>query len=169
MTVSSNPPGARDFDFFVGTWSAQQRRLKKRLQNNHEWETFTATVTMQNLPGGLANFDTFVAESWRPGFMGMTFRVFNPATGLWSIFWITNSGEGIDPQTGNLAQPVVGRFNGDIGIFECDDVFEGRPIRVRFEWTRINAHAARWQQAFSPDGGKTWEVNWVMEFARQGA
>lgn len=157
---------ANDFDFFVGTWASTQRRLKHRLQGSDEWETFDATVTMAKLPGGTANFDTMVAPAWRPGWTGMTLRVFNPATNLWSIFWFTNDGGGLDPKTGQLDPPVVGRFDGDIGTFECDDRFEGQPIRVRYCWTRLGADAARWEQAFSPDGGQTWEVNWRVEFTR---
>jgi NIPSNAP len=161
------PSAAHDFDFLVGTWNTRQRRLKKRLRGNDEWETFEATSTVQRLPGGVANFDTLVAEGWRPGWVGMSFRVFNPSTALWSIYWVTNEGGGIDPASGRLEQPVVGRFEGDEGLFEGDDQFEGHPIRVRFRWTRRGPDAARWEQAFSADAGGSWEVNWVMEFERK--
>ena len=98
MTPSATPaPSAvHDFDFLVGTWTSRQRRLKKRLQGDDEWETFVGTTTVQRLPGGVANFDTLVAEAWRPGWVGMSFRVFNPVTNLWSIYWVTNEGGGID-------------------------------------------------------------------------
>lgn len=161
------PSAAHDFDFLVGTWSTRQRRLKKRLQGNDEWETFDATSTVQRLPGGVANFDTLVAEGWRPGWVGMSFRVFNPTTALWSIHWVTNEGGGIDSASGRLESPVIGRFDGDEGLFEGDDQFEGRPIRVRFRWTRDGLDAARWEQAFSADAGHSWEINWVMEFERK--
>ena len=157
---------SHDFDFLVGTWSSQQRRLKKRLQGSNDWETFTATSTVQQLPGGVINFDTLVAENWRPGWVGMTLRVFNPVTSLWSIYWVTNEGGSIDATSGQLAAAVVGRFHGDEGVFEGDDVFEDRPVRVRFQWQRLGADRARWQQAFSDDGGRCWETNWVMEFER---
>lgn len=85
---------------------------------------------------------------------------------LWSIHWVTNEGGGIDPATGRLDAPVVGRFHGDEGVFDGEDVFEGRAIRVRFHWQRQGPDRARWQQAFSGDGGISWEVNWVMEFER---
>ncbi len=158
-----------DFDFLVGTWNTRQRRLKKRLCGNQEWEEFPATVAMQKLPGDVSNFDTMVADTWRPGWVGMALRIYNPATDLWSIFWFTNDGGGLDEKTGTLSQPVVGKFHGDEGFFECDDSFEGAPIRVRYHWTRISANAARWQQSFSPDGGKTWEMNWVADFERRTA
>ena len=65
---------------------------------------------------------------------------------------------------GLLDPPVIGSFSGDVGIFEGEDTFEGRPIHVRFIWSGITPPSPRWEQAFSPDGGKTWETNWVMDF-----
>ena len=171
MSLHPQPPapadtGRHDFDFLVGTWTSQQRRLKAPLQGRDEWEHFSARCAMRRLPGGFANVDTLVAEDWRPGWVGMAFRVFNPVTQLWSIQWLTNEGAGIDASSGRLEAPVVGRFDGDIGLFEGDDVLDGRPIRVRFCWTRLGANAARWEQFFSEDAGQRWELNWVMDFER---
>ena len=157
---------AHDFDFLVGHWTTRQRRLKHRLQGSDDWETFDATTHNQHLPGGVINFDTLVAPTWRSAWVGMSVRVFNPVTNLWSIHWVTNEGGGIDPATGRLDAPVVGRFHGDEGVFDGEDVFEGRAIRVRFQWLRQGPDRARWQQAFSDDGGLNWEVNWIMEFER---
>lgn len=169
-TPEHSPASAQhDFDFLVGHWTTHQRRLKHRLQGSDEWETFTAHATNQNLPGGVINFDTLVAPDWRPGWVGMSLRVFNPVTGLWSIHWVTNEGGGINPATGRLDPPVVGRFQGDEGVFEGEDVFDGRAIRVRFHWQRLGHDRARWQQAFSDDGGRNWELNWVMDFEREPA
>jgi hypothetical protein len=156
---------ANDFDFLVGRWKSVQRRLKKRLQQNDEWETFEALMHNEKLPGGCSNFDTMTAEAWQPGWIGMSFRVFNVATNLWSIYWFTNSGGGISA-AGLLDPPVVGRFDGKVGRFEGDDAFDGTPIRVQYQWTIIDSDHARWQQAFSPDRGDTWEVNWIMDFER---
>lgn len=169
LSRASASRAAHDFDFLIGTWTTRQRRLKQRLQGSRDWETFEAHCTVQRLPGGVALFDTLVAEDWRPGWVGMTLRVFNPATQLWSLYWVTNEGGGIDPASGRLDPPVVGRFEGDEGLFEGDDRYEGRPVRVRFRWTRRGPDAARWEQAFSADAGLTWEVNWEMEFERDAA
>jgi hypothetical protein len=67
-----------------------------------------------------------------------------------------------------LAPPVIGSFSGDVGVFECDDTFEGRPIRVRYTWSDVTTPTPHWEQAFSDDGGETWETNWVAEFTRAG-
>jgi hypothetical protein len=156
---------ANDFDFLVGKWTSKQRRLKKRLQQCDEWEVFDATTEHIKLPGECANFDTLIAPAWKPGWIGMSFRVYNAATDLWSIYWLTNEGDGLS-KAGLLEPPVVGRFEGNVGRFECDDAFDGKPIRVRYQWEKIDPDRARWEQAFSPDRGVSWEVNWVMDFER---
>lgn len=164
--ATSRPDASRDFDFLLGTWTTRQRRLKARLQGCTEWESFSAQSRVQRLPGGVINFDTLEAEAWRPGWVGMSIRIFNPQTQLWSIYWATNDGAAIDPASGCLGPPVVGGFQGDEGLFEGRDVCEGRPIRVRFRWQRLGRHAARWEQSFSCDDGGTWEMNWEMLFER---
>lgn len=157
--------GRRDFDFWMGSWRIDNERLVERLKGSTTWERFEARGTAQPLPGGIGNFDDFVPIDWRPGYVGMSLRVFNPTTDLWSIYWLDNQTGGLDV-VGHLLPPVVGRFTDGIGVFQGDDTFEGRPIRVRFVWSEITATGARWEQAFSPDGGVTWETNWVMRFTR---
>lgn len=150
---------SHDFDFIFGRWHIHNQRLVKRLQGSTEWETFEATSQAQPLPGGIGNYDDFTPVTWRPGFVGMSLRVFNPATRLWSIYWVDN-------QTGVLQPPVVGGFSDGVGLFEGPDEFLGKPIVVRFVWSNITATSARWEQAFSTDQGLTWEKNWMMELTR---
>lgn len=160
------PSAARDFDFLLGPWRIRNTRLVHRLQGCNDWEVFDATGTAHALPGGIGNCDDFTPLAWKPGFVGMTLRVFNPVSKRWSIYWLDNATGGLDPATGLLQSPVVGGFQDGAGLFEGEEVFEGRPVRVRFEWSQKHSGAPRWQQAFSDDGGTTWEVNWVMEFSR---
>ena len=150
--------GARDFDFLMGSWTVHNRRLRDRLKGSTAWDEFEATSTARPLLGGIANEDVYRTE-YAGGFTGMSFRFYDKAKGQWSIYWA-------DSRRGVLDPPVVGSFAGDVGTFEGLDVFEGRPIRVRFIWSRITTATPRWEQAFSTDGGKTWETNWVMDFAR---
>jgi hypothetical protein len=93
------------------------------------------------------------------GVTGMTIRLFDPARREWSLYWV-NSREG------RLYPPVVGRFVAGRGEFYGDDTEGGRPVRVRYVWSMITPTSARWEQAFSVDGGQTWETNWIMEFTR---
>ena len=163
--MPTNGDGRDDFDFLRGDWQVANRRLTRRLQGCDEWETFDARQTNVALPGAIGNIDDFVAESWRPGYVGLSLRVFSPQTGLWSIYWLDNRTGGLD-RSGMLTPPVVGRFEHGVGIFEGDDTLDGLPIRVRYTWSDVGGAQPRWEQAMSGDGGRTWELNWIMRFRR---
>jgi hypothetical protein len=96
-------------------------------------------------------------------YRAVALRIFDPAKERWSIWWL----DGRYPD--RLDVPVVGGFEEGRGAFYADDTLDGRPIRVRFRWFVHDADAARWEQAFSDDGGATWETNWTMDFARVAA
>ncbi|RKN21322.1 hypothetical protein D7147_11200 [Micromonospora musae] len=147
-----------DFDFLVGTWDIVNRRLTKRHVGSDEWDEFPSVKVARRFFDGAGSFDeiTFPTKD----FSGATVRTFNPASGEWSIYWM-NSAKGVVE-----TPPLVGRFVDGVGTFYADDVDEGRPIRCRFIWSEITATSARWEQAFSTDGGRTWETNWIMEFTR---
>jgi hypothetical protein len=112
------------------------------------------------LPGGIGNEDFFKTDHWKD-FVGVTTRTYDPKTGLWRIYWVDNRFSG-----GVIEPPVVGKFQGNVGTFEGPDSFDGKPIIVRFTWTvhpKGSKVTADWAQAFSTDGGKTWETNWTNE------
>ena len=150
---------AHDFDFLFGEWSVTHRKLKKRLQDNSEWLTFPGTLRVRPILGGAGNVDENVLHDPAGTYEASSIRIFDPASGNWSIYWMDGRTSGID-------KPVVGRFNGPVGQFFNDDVFEGRPIKVRFTYENRGADEARWEQAFSNDGGRSWEPNWTMRFKR---
>ena len=150
---------AKDFDFWMGTWKAHNRRLKRRLAGSDDWEEFEALSIARPLFGGLANEDEFHTDH-DGGFVGMSFRFFDSETKQWSIYWADSRRLGV------LDPPVIGAFDGDVGVFEGEDVWGGRPILVRFTWSRVDTPSPRWAQAFSDDGGRTWETNWVTDFTR---
>ena len=158
---TSQPAGSfHDFDFLVGRWTVKHRRLKGRLEHNIDWETFAGTCETRLILGGQANVDDNVLELPGGTYRAVTMRVFDPATKTWSIWWLDSR------HPHDLDPPVAGGFRNGIGTFFADDRFRGKPIKVRFIWSDITATKARWQQAFSEDGGATWETNWVMEFSR---
>jgi hypothetical protein len=152
---------ASDFDFWFGTWNVHNRRLVERLAGSDEWEEFAATVVARPLLDGVGNEDEFRTDH-AGGFIGMSFRFFDPERGRWSIYWADSR------RPGELDPPVFGGFSGDVGVFEGEDIFRGRPILVRFTWSGASTPTPRWEQAFSDDGGRTWETNWIMDFARAG-
>jgi hypothetical protein len=170
--------GSHDFDFIYGKWRMPNHRLTKRLAGSHEWADFITCDEGTPLPGGIGNIDYWKASYWKD-FVGVTVRTYDSKTGLWRIYWVDNSfSEGV------IQPPVVGKFDGNVGIFEGSDTFNGKPILVRFTWTlnprasqvaapwelasnaRRSQVVAKWEQAFSADGGKTWETNWYNEFIR---
>ena len=163
MSESAAHSGAADFDFFIGRWRVAHHRLKERLAGCTEWADFAGSCVTQKILGGLGNMDDNVLDLPGDAYRAVTLRAFNPATGLWSIWWL----DGRNP--GALDPPMVGRFEDGVGTFYADDRFAGRPIRVRFLWTLPEPGRPRWEQAFSPDGGKSWETNWVMDFTRADA
>jgi hypothetical protein len=154
--------GRRDFDFLHGNWEVRNLRLARRLQDSEDWQEFEAFATVRPILHGLGNVDTISAENI-PGigaFEGLTLRLFDPAQDSWTIFWASTG------SPGHLDPPLTGRFSNGRGVFDGEDLLDGRLIHVRFEWTSDGADHARWQQAFSGDAGQTWEINWVMEFTR---
>ncbi len=149
-----------DFDFFFGNWTVRNRYLGERLRGSDHWEEFEATSEARPLPGVLGNEDEFRTEALG-GFVGMSFRFFDPEAKRWSIYWADSRRPGV------LDPPVFGAFANGSGVFEGTDVLAGKPILVRFTWTEVDTGAPRWEQAFSADGGESWESNWVMEFTRR--
>lgn len=149
-----------DFDFLIGSWSVHHHQLKKRLDNNDEWIDFVGTTTAQRLMEGTANVDDNVLDKPTGKYRAVSLRAFDSTTKQWSIWWL--DGRNI----GTLDPPVRGSFANGIGTFYGDDMLDGKPIRVRFLWSDITKDSCRWSQAFSGDGGKTWETNWVMSFTR---
>lgn len=163
MSNAERPAGASDFDFLHGSWQVANAQLVSRLTGSDEWERFDALGDCRPILGGIGNIDDFrpSGAGWA-GFEGASLRLFNPATALWSIYWADNV-------RCTLFPPLVGRFSDGVGEFYGDDQHEGVPVRVRFRWSWRGAITARWEQAFSADGGATWETNWIMRFTRREA
>ena len=145
-----------DFDYFAGAWRTKQRRLKARGAGSGEWEEFPAVLCMTPYLGGMATVDEIFFPT--KGWSGLTVRTFDLKTRQWSIYWVSSS-------SGRMDVPVVGGFDGDRGEFYGEDEDGGRPVKVRYSWTKLDHDHARWEQAFSYDDS-TWETNWTAEFTR---
>ncbi|HEY4083455.1 MAG TPA: NIPSNAP family protein [Burkholderiaceae bacterium] len=147
-----------DFDFLVGRWSVRNRRLMTRLRGNtSDWREFDAMIEAWSHMGGQVSFDEIHFES--EGFSGATMRSLDMQTKQWSIYWINS-------RSGKVFPPVQGGWCGARGEFYGVDEDDGRTVLVRFVWERVSANALRWTQAFSIDGGRSWEDNWRMEMSR---
>jgi hypothetical protein len=152
--------GASDFNFLVGTWHVRHRRLREQLVGSDEWEVFEGMTVDRTVLAGMGNVDENTMERASGHREGMTVRLYDPATQLWSLYWS-------DSVQGVLQPPVVGRFTDGRGEFYSRETIGGQSIICRFIWSDITSTSCRWEQAFSINGGKTWEVNWIMEFTRQ--
>lgn len=161
QTTTHLNDGRQDFDFLVGRWTVRHRRLKARLAGSHEWIEFDGSCVLQKTLRGLGNMDDNWLELPGGPYAAMTVRKFDPALKRWSIWWF-------DARHASVEPPVHGTFEDGVGTFLGDDVFEGTSIRVRFLWSAITPTSCEWRQAFSEDGGATWETNWEMAFTRVG-
>lgn len=158
------PPGytttrtgeVHDFDYFAGGWTTTQRRLGARGAGSTAWEEFPATLCMSLYLGGMVTVDELYFPT--KGWAGFTVRTFDLEKRQWSIYWVSST-------TGRMDVPVVGGFDGDRGEFYGEDRDDGRPVKVRYTWTKLDRDHARWEQAFSYDD-RSWETNWTADFVR---
>lgn len=162
MTATDPASSPHDFDFLIGDWQVQHRRLVRRLAGCTDWQTFGGRARLIKVLDDQGTVD----DNWidLPGgaYHALTLRSFDPASREWAIWWLDHR----FPH--QLDAPMRGHFSGGVGRFFADDQFEGRTIRVRFLWTGTASGSPRWEQAFSADGGASWETNWQMDFRRAG-
>jgi hypothetical protein len=154
--------GSHDFDFLIGDWKAHVRRLPDRLNNSNVWVEYDGISNHHKILDSNSNFEEFEVTSTdkKLHIKAQTLRLYNPESRQWSIYLV-------DVDNGTLGlPPVVGGFNGNRGEFFDQEQFKGRAILVRYMWLNTSPRSARMEQSFSPDGGKTWEVNWICELSR---
>lgn len=149
-----------DWAWLEGNWRVDHRRLRRRLAQDTRWDRFAGTSAVWMTLGGLGTVDDNLLHLPGGDYRAMGIRAYDPATGRWSIWWL----DGRNPT--RIDPPVTGRFDGDTGLFTGTDMFDGRPIDVRFEWRGIHGARPHWQQSFSSDGGVSWEMNWENFFTR---
>jgi hypothetical protein len=154
--------GSHDFDFLIGNWKAHVRRLPDRLNNSNIWVEYDGISNHKKLLDSNANFEEFDVTSTdkKLRIKAQTLRLYNPESHQWSIYLI-------DLDNGTLSfPPVVGQFAGNRGEFFHQEESKGRVVLVRYVWLDLSPNSSRMEQSFSPDGGKTWEVNWICELSR---
>lgn len=152
---------AGDFNFFLGQWQVRHRRLKERLVGSTDWEEYSGTTSCHALLGGIANFNDSIVYRAGSVYRSLGLRAYDAATRTWTDWSL----DGRNPT--QVTVDGVGRFVGGVGTFFADDTFAGKPIRVRGTFTSLGPGSAQWQQAFSADGGRTWETNYTMIYTRQ--
>lgn len=146
--------GQHDFDFEIGAWKTHVSRLTHPLSGSQAWAEYDGTTVVSKVWDGRANLVVLEITGPAGHLEGLSLRLYNPAARQWSLNFSNSA-------SGTLGQPTVGEFNGDRGEFYDQEIFNGRSILVRFVIMKLNTDGCRFEQAFSGDGGKTWEVNWI--------
>jgi len=152
------PDGAHDFDFNFGSWHTHIRRLLHPLSGSNEWATYSGMVTVRKVWGGAANVEE-VEASGPSHFEFLNVRLYNTATHQWSL-------NGASGREGTLEPPMFGAFEDGRGVFYDQELFNGRMILDRQTFFNITPTSYSFEQAFSDDGGKTWEPNFVADLTR---
>ena len=146
--------GQHDFDFEIGAWRTHLSRLQRPLTGSTEWVEYDGTTVVREVWGGRANLVELDVEGPAGHLEVLSLRLYNPETRQWSLNSASARG-------GTLFPPMVGEFRDGRGVFFGQETFDGRPIFVRFVISDVTPDSCRFEQAFSVDGGATWEVNWI--------
>jgi hypothetical protein len=151
--------GQHDFDFLLGSWKIHLKRMVHPLSGAHEWVEFDGTVVCKPVWGGKGEVEEFSVDApeKKIHILGLALRLYNPSSHQWSIYW-ANAAKGAIG-----GPPVVGEFKGGHGEFYDQEEIDGRVIFTRYAWSRIDTPTPHFEQAYSDDGGRTWEVNWITE------
>jgi hypothetical protein len=158
--AASQRDGQHDFDFNLGTWNTHIKRLQNPLSGSTEWTEMNGTVAVQPIWGGRAQLEQIDAMGSAGRLEGITLFLYNPTSHQWSLTF-SNS------KSGTVETPSVGEFKDGRGEFYDQELYNGRAILVRGVWSNITADSHRFEQAFSDDGGKTWETNFIANLTRK--
>lgn len=160
---SSRRDGQRDFDFELGTWKIHLRRLVHPLRGSADWVEFDGTSVTRRVWDGRAQLEEFETDGAGGRIEGVTLRLYDPRAGQWSLYWANSRNGAI------VGPPNVGEFRNGVGEFYSQDsrvMPDGRAILTRYVWSGITPDSAHFEQSFSDDGGKSWEVNWITDQTR---
>jgi hypothetical protein len=168
MRSMFKPPAASmtsavtDFDFLLGRWTVQNRRLRQRLVQPPctDWDEFPATIALESLLFGQANLERYAATIGNAPYQGVAIRLFDASSKLWTIYWLSSTAPAMD------THPVVGSFDGATGRFYARHSAPEREVIVLYQWDKSDLEHPVWSQACSLDEGQRWEWNWIMELSR---
>ena len=160
QSTSAERDGQHDFDPLIGKWKYHLKRRLNPLTGSNTWIDLEGTGACFKIWDGRAQLDTIEVDGPGGHIEGLTLRTYNPQSHQWRLYW-ANSKTGVMDTT-----PQVGEFKNGRGEFFAQDTINGKVILVRYAWTNLNTNSPHFEQSFSDDGGKTWEVNWITDQAR---
>ncbi|MGO8796404.1 MAG: hypothetical protein ACLQLC_16405 [Candidatus Sulfotelmatobacter sp.] len=157
--ASTERDGQHDFDPLLGSWKYHLKRRVHTLVGSNEWVEFEGSGECHRVWDGGAQIDTIEVDGPTGHIEGLTLRVYNPQSHQWRLYWANR-------KIGILDPPQVGEFKDGRGEFYAQDTYNGKTILIRFVWTNLTTNSPHFEQSFSDDGGKTWEVNWITDQTR---
>ena len=153
--------GQHDFDFKFGSWKIHLKRRLHPLTGSNSWVESDGVSVTRKVWDGRSQIEEFETDSSTGHIEGLTLRTYNPQTHQWSLYWANS-------KDGKVVVPQIGEFKNGQGEFYAQDTLDGKSIFVRFIWSKTNSNTPHFEQAFSDDGGKTWEANWITDETRVG-
>jgi hypothetical protein len=150
------PDGQRDFDFLIGKWKYHLKRLENPLTGSTKWIEFDGTGVCRPIWNGNAQIDELDVNGPTGHVQGLTLRLYNPQSRQWNLNWA-------NAKDATLGVPTIGSFKNGRGEFYDQETYRGRTILVRYVWSATTSSSPHFEQSFSDDGGKTWEVNWITD------
>ena len=157
--ASAERDGQHDFDFELGSWKIHLKRRLNPMTGSDKWVEFDGTSVTRKVWDGRAQIEEFETDGPTGHIEGLTLRTYNPKTHEWKLYW-ANSNDG------NVVVPQIGKFKDGQGEFYGMDTLNDKSVLIRFIWSKTNTDIPHFEQAFSDDGGKTWEVNWITDQTR---
>ncbi len=161
-SVQSGPAqrdGQHDFDPLIGSWKYHLKRRLHPLTGSNTWVDLEGTGVCYKIWNGRAQFDTIEVDGPSAHIQGLTLRTYDPESHQWRLYWANSKNGIMDP-------PQVGEFKDGHGQFFAQDTINGRVILIRYDWSKMDTNSPHFEQSFSDDGGKTWEVNWITDQTR---
>jgi hypothetical protein len=152
--------GSRDFDFEIGTWKTHLSRRLHPLTGSNAWVDYDGTTVVRKVWNGRANLVELEVDGPKGHLEGLSLRLYDPASRQWSLNFANST-------SGRLSQPTIGGFGNGRGEFYDQETLDGRAILVRFVISEITPDSCRFEQAFSDDGGRSWETNWIATDTRE--
>lgn len=159
QSIPMDRDGQHDFDFEIGAWKTHLRRLANPLTGSTTWIEYEGTTVVRKVWNGKANLAELEVDSPSSHLEGLSLRLYNPESHQWSLNFANSNG-------GSMSQPTIGAFTNGRGEFFDQETLNGRAILVRLVISDITPSSCHFEQAFSADGGKTWEVNWIATDTR---
>jgi len=155
----SERDGQHDFDPLIGKWKYHLKRRLNPLTGSNTWVELDGTGVCYKIWDGRAQLDTIEVDGPTGHIEGLTLRMYNPQSHQWRLYWANSKNGIMDP-------PQIGEFKNGRGEFFAQDTINGKSILIRFLWTDMTTNSPHFEQSFSDDGGKTWEVNWITDQTR---